>query len=611
MKPLATKQTDHNEIFLSVSYKASDALHTDLYNRHEAVIVTNTKFYITGFNTAAELLFSLSETHFRAAILSDVLSFTFKNTSRFKALLTVFKTGSWCGEIIFTNTTGQQFHFCSTATLINNNSSVIISSKIITEEDNKNYLPITQTAETLFSMFMKNSQNGCWIYDENNYIVFANKAYGNSFNLDNDPTGKHLLEVWPDEFAEKIIFRNKEILQTGKPDISEYTLTNAEGKVIHFVSNAFVFKTADNKRFIGGQAIDITDRKNTEDQVEKMHERFTYAVNATSEAIWDLDLKTNEIYRSDAFYKISGYTKEQLAGNLNWWFDKIHPDDKERVKRNFEQELTTGKKNWADEYRFQYADGTYRYILDKGFAIYENNKPVRLIGAIQDITERKKLEVQLLNEQVKKQKLINQTTIEAQEKERGMISAELHDNVNQLLMSARLHIGAAKNNDNQNDLLDKASDYLLHAVEEIRSLSKKLNTSIVRSVGLEQSIVDICRNMKQFNDITVTTDIQQMVVDKLTQEQQLVIFRIVQEQSNNIIKYSRASAVTISLTEKNNQSCLIISDNGIGFNKEKQKAGGIGFINIFNRIDAYNGKVEIITYPDNGCTLNISIPYIV
>ncbi len=116
--------------------------------------------------------------------------------------------------------------------------------------------------------------------------------------------------------------------------------------------------------------------------------------------------------------------------------------------------------------------------------------------------------------------------------------------------------------------------------------------------------------MKQFNDIDVTLNIDETIIDKLTQEQQLVVFRIIQEQSNNIIKYSRASAANISLTEKNNQCCLIISDNGIGFDKAKQKQSGIGFINIFNRIDAYNGKVEINTFPDNGCTLNITIPYI-
>jgi PAS domain S-box-containing protein len=611
MNPLVNKQTEKPEAFLSVSYKAGANLPTDQDLVHDSVIITNTQFYITGFNATAATTFNLSENIIASTTLSDAIVFDFKNTSRQNVLSALFKTGSWNGEIIFTPQSGKQIHFYTTASLINNNNSVVITSKLITETNTNNLLPITQVGETFFSLFMANSKTGSWIYDENNYIVFANPAYTDSTGFEGDPIGRHISDIFPEKLAEKLIARNKETFKINKARITEHSLTRPDGTVIHFVSNTFIFKTADGKRYIGGQAIDITDRKNSEEQIKKIHERFTYAVNATSEALWDLDLQSNEIYRSDAFYKISGYTKEQVDGDLNWWFNKIHPEDKDRVKKSFEQDLLDGKRNWEDEYRFQYADGTYRNIADKGFAIYEDGKPVRLIGAIQDITERKKLEAQLLNEQVKKQKLINQATIEAQEKERGMISAELHDNVNQLLMSARLHIGAAKKSDIQEELLNKASDYLLQAVEEIRSLSKRLNTSIVKSVGLEQSIFDITRNMKQFNDITVTVNIDKDVIDKLTQEQQLVVFRIIQEQSNNIIKYSRAVAATFSLSEKNNQCSLVISDNGIGFDKEKQKANGIGFINIFNRIDAYNGKVEIITYPDNGCTLNISMPYVV
>ena len=610
MNLLATKQTENTEAILTVSHRAAETPDMVLENLPDSVIVTTTQFFITGFNKSAEIVLGLREHHCNTKTLSEIFEFKFKNSSRNKALHTLFSTGNWCGDIILLSAKGKEFNFYSTAVLINN-SSVIITTKLITEKSNTSFLPAFKLTESLFCLFMENSQNGCWIYDENDYIIFANKAYTDSLNYGGDVTGKHLSDIYPEKLARKLIERNKSVLKSNCPVVTEHALTKDDGTIINFVSNAFLIKTPGNKRFIGGQAIDITGTKNAKEQIEKMHERFIYAVNATSEAIWDLDLKTNEIYRSDAFYKISGYTKEQVAGNLNWWFDKIHPEDKERVTKNFEKGLYDCKKNWEDEYRFKYADGTYTYIADKGLAIYENNKPIRLIGSIKDVSERKKLEAQLLNEQVKKQKLINQATIEAQEKERGMISAELHDNVNQLLMSARLHIGAAKNNDDQIDLLDKASNYVLQAVEEIRSLSKRLNTAIVKTVGLEQSILDICRNMKQFNDITVTTDLQQAVTEKLTQEQQLVIFRIIQEQSNNIIKYSRASAATISLSEIKNQCCLIISDNGIGFDKEKQKVNGIGFINIFNRIDAYNGKVEINTYPDNGCTLNITMPYVV
>lgn len=473
-------------------------------------------------------------------------------------------------------------------------------------DEESSYPPwLRKENESLFAMFMANSQTGCWIYDEDDKIVFANKAYTESTNYNGDPIGKHISEVFDEKLAKKLIARNKEIRRLKKPAVTEYSLPKNDGTELHFVSNTFHFNTSDGKCFIGGQAVDITARK----QMEKLHDRYKYVINATSESIWDYDLVKNEIYRSDAFYKISGYTKKEVKDNLKWWYDNIHQDDLEKVISTIEKTLKEGKTNWQDEYRFKYADGTYHYLQDKGFVIYENKKPVRLIGSIQDITEHKMLELQLLNEQVQKQKIINQATIEAQEKERSMLSEELHDNVNQLLMSAKLHIGAAKNNKNGNELIDKATDYILLAVDEIRNLSKKLNSSIVKTVGLEESIRDICRNMRQFNDIEVITFFKQKVIDRLSQEQQLVIFRIIQEQSINIIKHSRATRVMINLSEKNNQSYLTISDNGIGFNKEKQKVRGIGFINIFNRIDAYNGKMEIVSSPDNGCTLHITMPF--
>lgn len=488
-----------------------------------------------------------------------------------------------------------------------NTNSVSIASSACPAKESAIPVPLYLSAPQLLKMFMENSQAGCYIYDENDMIVFANAAYTEGTSFSGNPEGKHISAVFPGAVAEKLILRNKEIFQSGQASTSEHSYIKADGSRGYFISTTFVFEGAGGKRYIGGQAIDITDRK----LMEKTHERYKYVINATSEAIWDFDVTNNEIYRSDTFYKISGYPKGEVINSLDWWITKIHPEDKERVNRNVAIALSEGRTNWQDEYRFMYADGTYRYILDKGFALYDNGKPIRLIGSIQDITDRKMLEKQLLDEQVQKQKLINQATIDAQEKERGMISAELHDNVNQLLMSARLHVNAAKNNENANELIGKASDYLLMAVEEIRGLSHRLNSSIVKTVGLEACIEDICRNLQQFGAIEVTADIQPEAVACLSQEQQLVIFRIVQEQSSNIIKYAQAAAVNITLTNHHTYCTLAISDDGVGFDKAKQKANGIGFINIFNRVDAYNGKAEIITFPGNGCTLSVTMPYLV
>jgi two-component system sensor histidine kinase UhpB len=491
-----------------------------------------------------------------------------------------------------------------------NDNRKLIGGQAIDITEKKNASEKLEKSDTLFRTFMNNSLASAWIYDEDNKLVFGNKLFLESKGITGDYKGRHVTSFATVEAAKKIIARNQRLLQSGQPMITVDNFKDLNGNNAYYLVYSFILPIDDSKRLIGGQAIDITDKKNAQEQVDKINERFTYAVNASSDAIWDLDLRTNEIYRSDNFSKISGYESHQVEPTLDWWYNKIHPDDRERIAQNTKMFIDQGVEQWQDEYRFLYADGTYRYLVDKGFNVFENGKPVRVIGAIQDITERKKLEAQLLNEQIQKQKQINKATIEAQERERGMISGELHDNVNQLLMSAKLHIGVAKNGgDNQNDLLDKASDYLLMAVEEIRALSRKLNTSVVEKVGLEKCIIDISQNLTMLNKVETEVAIEEGIIDKLNREQRLMVLRIVQEQTNNIIKYAAASEASVSLQTKNNQCRLCISDNGKGFDKTKEKVNGIGLINIFNRVDAYNGKVEIISSPGKGCTIDILFPF--
>ena len=158
---------------------------------------------------------------------------------------------------------------------------------------------------------------------------------------------------------------------------------------------------------------------------------------------------------------------------------------------------------------------------------------------MQDMSERKKLEAQLLNEQVQKQKMVNQAIIQAQEKERNRISGELHDNVNQLLMSAKLHICVAKTRaEGETELLNKANQYLLMAVEEIRALSKTLNSAVITSVGLQKSIDEIAASMLLIKNIRLFSYLSENTVSKLTPDQEMMVYRIIQEQSNNIIKYA-------------------------------------------------------------------------
>lgn len=461
-------------------------------------------------------------------------------------------------------------------------------------------------SEHLFSTFMEHSPTLSWIYDEEESLVYGNPKF---LELIVSSEHKIIDAEDPGALISVIKQKNKEILRDENPIITEEEFIDKAGRSHSYIFYLFLLPMLQNKKLIGGHAVEITDNKNAYKELDKMFERYTFAINATSDAIWDINISTQMIYHSDTFNAFTGYGKNDIAPTLDWFFEKIHPEDKKRIKSNIDNCLKNNITHWENEYRFKMADGSYRNLLDKALVIYEAGKLTRVIGAMQDITERKKMEAQLVADQVQQQKMVNQVIIQAQETERNRISGELHDNVNQLLTSAKLHICVAKNRlEGESVLLDKANQYLLMAVEEIRNLSKTLNSSVITNGGLLKSINEIGANMLLLKNIRLAVYMEEEVLDKMSLNQQMTIYRIIQEQSNNILKYAETKEVVISLKIINNNFELIISDSGKGFDKNKQKATGIGLINIFNRVDAYNGSVEIITSPGNGCTLLIHFP---
>ena len=89
---------------------------------------------------------------------------------------------------------------------------------------------------------------------------------------------------------------------------------------------------------------------------------------------------------------------------------------------------------------------------------------------------------------------------------------------------------------------------------------------------------------------------------------ELMLYRVVQEQLNNITKYAKANEAFITLKKENDTVFLTIADNGVGFDTSQKSTGGIGLTNMKSRIEFYSGKLNIISAPQQGCKIEISIP---
>lgn len=151
---------------------------------------------------------------------------------------------------------------------------------------------------------------------------------------------------------------------------------------------------------------DITDRKQAEEAWRLSEERFRFVSYATNDAVWDLDVRSGQLWWNIGVSALFGYRPEEVGADRAWWEAQIHPDDRAKVLASFQDTLAIGGQFWSKEYRYRRADGAYAYVFDRGYVIYdEQGRPLRVIGAMADLTKRKQAEA-ALQESERKLRLI-------------------------------------------------------------------------------------------------------------------------------------------------------------------------------------------------------------
>ncbi len=461
--------------------------------------------------------------------------------------------------------------------------------------------------EALFNVFMKQTPNMAWVVDEDTNLVFASAAFYNYFGLDEvSSLGKSMMDIVPAVVANSLYEKHIEVLKTGKPVETVQKVNWADGTNFIFHVNIFLIEGFSGKRMLGGHAVNLADKYAAEKKLRETNERLLLLTRATSDAIWEWDMQTGRIFRNDALMDMIGYHMDDPKG-LSWWLRRIHPEDRNRVSDKVKDSTENNEHSWEDEYRFKCADGTYKNMRDKGYIVYENGLPVKMIGSLQDVTNLRDLENQLTEEKLERQKEISETVIRVQEKERTRIGHELHDNVNQILSTTKLFVDMLQPGDKeQKKIKQKSLEYILLAIEEIRKLSKELVVPQLNDKGIVESInnlvddIHLSTNMK----IKFTHDHEN---ELLSPSKKITLFRIAQEQLKNILTHSKATHVDIYLQCRDNEVLLTIRDNGVGFDA-RQTRRGIGLSNIYERTRFYNGTVDIQTSPGKGCTLEVTIP---
>ena len=359
-------------------------------------------------------------------------------------------------------------------------------------------------------------------------------------------------------------------------------------------------------------SMNIGERKQIERQLQESERFLNDSQEVSQIGSYVLDLGEGRWKASRELDNILGLDRDQ-EHLVETWLSIIHPEDRQMMHDYFDHQVIGRKQPFDKEYRIINAKtGKERSVHGIGdLEIAADGTILKMIGTIQDITERKQLEKKIAEQKLTEQRLINEITIQTQEKERKELGRELHDNINQILAIVKMYLGMLKSGDHSSreNLLEKSYEYVDEAMLEIRKLSHSLVAPSLGNLGLKEALEALAHDTNLVKQVRVNLHIDETYhKHHLDKTRELMLYRVVQEQLNNITKYANARDVAITLKKENSVLFLTIADDGVGFDTSKRSGSGIGLSNMKSRIEFYSGTLNIISAPMKGCKLEIAIP---
>ena len=359
-------------------------------------------------------------------------------------------------------------------------------------------------------------------------------------------------------------------------------------------------------------ARDITARLQAQEQLRASEARFHLLTRATTDIVYDWDMATNAIWWNENMRLLFGYEGKPSELGIEFWVSRIHPDDAGRIHASLFGATSEGKQFWADEYRFRRADGSYANILDRGYIAHDRiGQPVRMIGAMMDITDRKLAE-QRLRDSREQLRALTAHLERIREEERTRIAREIHDELGQALTGLKMDLSwFASRLPNHPALLEKSTAMLKlidSTVQAVRRLSTELRPAILDSLGLIPAIEWLAQEFQKRTGLEcdfVTPD-EELNVD---QERTTALFRICQEALTNVARYAQATRVHIELDSDEQEITLRIADNGRGITEAEQRAtNSFGLLGMRERARLLGGTFSIKGAPNAGTTLTVRVP---
>lgn len=356
-------------------------------------------------------------------------------------------------------------------------------------------------------------------------------------------------------------------------------------------------------------------QKQTEELLHRSEESFQRLIQNLSQGVVMLNNKGKILICNRASCKILGISADELVGinanDVKW--DIIQEDGSVFPGTEYPGSLVVRTGQPVKDVVmgiWKHASNERIWLMVNADPNFDNGgRLLNVVITFTDITEQKRLSLELFKQEMQRQKLLTQATIDGQEKERLEMGKELHDNINQHLNTTRLYLEVAREKASGEvlEMINFSHKALASIIDKIRYMSQSLVPPTLGDLGLVESIQDVCDSLRRTHKFKIDFFHRHFIEEGLPDNLRLMLFRITQEQVNNIIRHANAGSIEIRLQSDAEYLILSIADDGQGFDPDNFKKG-LGFTNIMNRAGLFNGHVEIDAKKGGGCRLSVIIP---
>ncbi len=357
--------------------------------------------------------------------------------------------------------------------------------------------------------------------------------------------------------------------------------------------------------------VDITDRKRAEEALKESEQRYRTIFESMTDSLFILDVKGERFVEvNPAACKMYGYTHDEFLELTPSTL--VHPDCAHLFGEFLETTEADGVFHTTSvDLR---KDGTPIDVQVDGRMISYQGK-AHLLAVVRDITDRKKAEERLLDDQAKLKSLASQLTL-AEERERRRIATELHDRISQSLVISKMNLEALRKSEygkKTDETLDEICNSLAQTIADTRTLTFDLSSPILYELGFETAVAEWLTEQIRDKHGIATQFEDDGRPKPLDDDIRVLLFRDVRELLINVVRHAWADQVKVSIRKFDEQICVSVEDDGVGFDPAETasmatKRAEFGLFSIRQRLEELGGHLEIESEPGRGCKVMMTAP---